>query len=351
MKFSYLAEKSISGDALTHDEGLAVLATPPEDILELLQAAFTVRQRYFGRKVYLHLLVNAKSGLCTEDCSYCSQSAVSRAGINRYRLLDDAELLLGAREAREARARRYCIVTSGLRPEPAEMDSLCRVARRIGEEVGIDVCVSAGLLEQQDAERLRQAGVKRYNHNLNTSERFYPHICTTHTYHDRVNTLVHARRAGLELCCGALFGLGEDDSDRLELAMALREMKPDSIPVNFFHPIEGTLIERLSRIPPLSNSLPPGERGFPSPSMGEGQGEGGLSPLKCLALLCLMRLLNPTAELRVAGGREYHLRSLQPLAFYPANSIFVGGYLTVSGQPPGEAWRMVEDAGFEVVEE
>ncbi|MDP2744173.1 MAG: biotin synthase BioB [Dehalococcoidia bacterium] len=330
MKFTHLAEKSLSGDALTHDEALAVLATPPEDILELLQAAFTVRQRYFGRKVYLHLLVNAKSGLCTEDCSYCSQSAVSQAGINRYRLLDDAELLLGAREARQARARRYCIVTSGLRAEPAEMDSLCRVARRIGEEVGIDVCVSAGLLEQQDAERLREAGVKRYNHNLNTSERFYSHICTTHTYHDRVNTLVHARRAGLELCCGALFGLGEDDSDRLELAMALREMRPDSIPVNFFHPIEGTLIEQ---------------------TRGSALRENGLNPVKCLAVLCLMRLLNPTAELRVAGGREYHLRSLQPLAFYPANSIFVGGYLTVSGQPPGEAWRMVEDAGFEVVEE
>jgi biotin synthase len=331
VKLNSVAEKVLSGESLTREEGLALLRTPAEGILELLQTAFTVRERYFARKVRLHFLINAKSGLCAEDCTYCSQSAVSQAEIRRYPLLGDEELLKGAREAKRARARRYCIVTSGLRPEFSEVESLCRVARLIREEVGIDICVSAGLLGQEEARRLREAGVRRYNHNLNTSEGFYPRICTTHTYADRVATLLNARHAGLELCCGALFGLGEGDADRMELAMALREIGPDSIPVNFYHPIGGTLLEQT-------------KGSFPAE-------ENSLSPLKCLAILCLMRLLNPTSELRVAGGREYHLRSLQSLAFYPANSIFVSGYLTVSGQPPEEAWRMIEDAGFEVEEE
>jgi biotin synthase len=189
--------------------------------------------------------------------------------------------------------------------------------------VGIEICTSLGFLTEEAARALKEAGVDRYNHNLNTSERFYPQICTTHTYQDRLQTLRNARAAGLELCCGAIFGMGESEEDIIDIAFALREAAADSIPINFLHPIPGTPLEKVNY----------------------------LTPLRCLAILCLLRFLNPRTEIRVAGGREFHLRSLQPLALYPANSIFVAGYLTTSGQAPEEAWRMIADMGFEVEQE
>lgn len=194
-------------------------------------------------------------------------------------------------------------------------------------ELDIEICASVGFLTEETARSLKEAGVDRYNHNLNASERYYPRICTTHTYQDRIQSLQYARMAGLQLCCGALFGMGESEDDVIDLAFALREVEPDSVPVNFLHPIPGTPLE----------------------------GVDYLSPAKCLAILSLIRFLNPRREIRLAGGREFHLRSLQPMALYPANSIFVSGYLTTTGQTPEQAWQMVADMGFvveqEVVEE
>ena len=318
--YSQLAEKALSGEALSREECQAVLDTPDEQIMELLSAAFRVRATYFGKKVSLHLLINAKSGLCPEDCSYCSQSSISTAQIQKYPLLSEDHILQGAREAREAKAIRYCIVSSGRSPGRQELKRLCQVVKHIKEEVDISICTSLGMLTPEAAVALTQAGVNRYNHNLNASQRFYSQICSTHTYQDRLKTLQNARAAGMELCCGAIFGMGETDNDVIDLSLALRELKPDSIPVNFLIPIEGTPVE----------------------------GQNYLSPLRCLRILCLLRFLNPQLEIRVAGGREYHLRSLQPLALYPANSIFVSGYLTTSGQTPPEAWQMIQDMGFEI---
>ncbi|MFA4835668.1 MAG: biotin synthase BioB, partial [Dehalococcoidia bacterium] len=292
-------------------------------ILELLQSAFMVRERYFGKKVIIQLLINARSGLCTEDCAYCSQSAVSQASIEKYSLLDEDEIIKGASIAKSSQAKRYCVVTSGYAPSMKDLDSLCRVARKIKQEVGIELCNSLGHLSEEDARKLKEAGVDRYNHNLNTSERFYPNICSTHSYADRVQTLQNARKAGLKLCCGALFGMGESEDDIIDLALALREVGADSIPVNFLHPIPGTALEK----------------------------QNDLTPLKCLSILCLMRFLNPRTEIRAAGGRELKLRSLQALALYPANSIFVSGYLTTGGQGPEEACQMIADMGFEVEQE
>lgn len=321
--YAELARKSLRGVPLSKDECYAVLRTPEDRLLELLQAAFTVRQACFGRKVRIHLLINAKSGLCSEDCAYCSQSSVSGASIEKYPLLDEEALVKGAEAAMAARAARYCIVSSGRSPSKREVERLCRVASRIKQEVGISLCTSLGFLTEPVARALKQAGVDRYNHNLNASSRFYSEICSTHSYQDRVKTLVTAREAGLELCCGALLGMGETDDDIVDLALAAREIRPDSIPVNFFHPIPGTPLEKTDY----------------------------LTPARCLAVLCLFRFLNPSAELRAAGGREFHLRSLQPLVLYPANSIFVSGYLTTPGQTPEEAWKMIEDMGFEVEQE
>jgi len=214
-------------------------------------------------------------------------------------------------------------VGSGRAPGGRDVDRLCQAVRRIKQEVDIEICTSFGFLTESAAAALKDAGVNRYNHNLNASEHYYDKICSTHTYQDRVETLRIAKRAGMELCCGALFGMGESDADVIDLCLALREVGPDSIPVNFLHPIPGTTL------------------GHREP----------LTPMRCLLLLCLMRLVNPSAEIRAAGGREFCLRSLQPLALYPANSLFVSGYLTTSGQRPDEAWQMIEDMGFEIEQE
>ncbi len=315
-----LAEKSLSGSVLDRDECIGVLSTRPEKMLDLLQAAFRVREAYFGRKVIVQLLVNAKSGSCSEDCAYCSQSALSAAEIEKYPLIDEEEIIAGARAAREAKAVRYCIVTSGRAPGKENLERICRAASRIKRESGISLCASLGFLDKKEAAALKAAGIDRYNHNLNTSRAFYPSICSTHAYGDRRETIVQARRAGLEICSGALLGMGESDQDIMDIALAFRELKPESIPVNFLHPVSGTSLEKVDY----------------------------LTPMKCLAILCLFRFLNPESEIRASGGREYHLRSLQPLALYPANSIFVSGYLTTSGQAPEEAWKMIEDMGFEV---
>ncbi len=320
MRYSKQVDKALRDHLLTEEECLEILNCREEDILELLHSAFMVRKKYFGKKVYLHMLINARSGLCSEDCSYCSQSAVSDASIEKYPLVDEETIVKGARSAREAKAKRYCIVSSGRSPREKDLRIIRGAVRRIKQEPGIEVCTSLGLLTEEIAMDLKKAGVDRYNHNLNASERFYPNICSTHTYEDRIQTLRHARSAGMELCCGALFGMGETHEDIIATVIALRDLGPDSIPINFLNPIPGT---------PLEN-------------------ENNLTPLKCLTILCLTRFLNPRTEIRAAGGREVNLRSIQPLALYPANSIFVSGYLTTTGQSPEDARQMIEDMGFEV---
>ncbi|MBI2132262.1 MAG: biotin synthase BioB [Candidatus Tectomicrobia bacterium] len=320
MNYQELADRVLAGGRIAREEGRAVLASPEEDLLALLDAAFRVRRRHWGKAVQIHYLINAKSGLCPEDCAYCSQSAVSEAEVPRYGLVDEEELLAGAARAAGAGSRRYCIVMSGRGPADHEIDRLCAAVGLIRARHGLSICCSLGLLDGAKARRLKEAGVERLNHNLNTSEGFYGRICSTHTYADRLETLAAGRSAGLELCSGAIFGQGEGEGDILDVCEALRELAPESIPVNFLHPIPGTPLERLAH----------------------------LGPRRCLRLLCLMRFYNPASEIRVAGGREVQLRGLQPLALYPANSIFVEGYLTTPGQGAAEAHRMIKDLGFEV---
>lgn len=322
MNYQILAGRAIDGVALTRQECSAVLQAPDSEMLEVLNAAYRVRRHFCGNTVHLHMLINAKSGLCPEDCHYCSQSKVSEAEIDKYPMLSQARLLEGARRAKAAMAKRYCIVTSGRGPTDREVENLAKAVRAIKREVDIGICCSVGLLTEEKALKLREAGVEQLNHNLNTSERFYPEICTTHTYADRMETLEAARRAGLSLCAGAIFGQGEQEADIIDVSLALRGLQPQSIPVNFLHPIPGT---------------PLGDVNY-------------LTPYQCLRILCLMRFLNPSQEIRVSGGRELHLRALQPLALYPANSIFVSGYLTTPGQPAHEAWQMIKDLGFEIEE-
>ncbi len=318
--YQALAEKSIRGDALTREESRAVLRSPDTDVIDLLAAAYKVRRTFCGNKVHIHVLMNAKSGLCPEDCGYCSQSKVSTAAIAKYPMVTQEKLIEGAKRAKTAMAKRFCIVTAGRGPTPREIDFLTGAVRRIVDEVGIKVCVSAGLMDEAKARALREAGVDQLNHNLNTSERHYSAITTTHTYQDRMKTLKAARAAGLNLCTGGIVGRGETDDDIIDMLMELRDLNVQSIPIYFLIPIKGT---------PL-------------------QDKNYLTPHQCLRILCLARLLNPKQEIRVSGGREVHLRSLQPLALYPANSVFTEGYLTTPGQHWKETLQMIKDMGFEI---
>jgi biotin synthase len=305
------------------DEGLAVLRSADDELLDLLAAAYRVRHHWFGNQVHLNYLINAKSGLCGEDCGYCSQSRVARADIATYSLLGEEQIFDGAREAAERRAGTYCIVTSGRQPGSGELERLLAVVGRIKAEFGLKICMSPGLLTPDEAAGLRAGGVDRVTHNLNTSRRFYPRICTTHCYDDRLATLRAVRGAGLEICSGGIIGMGEEDADVVDLAIELGELAAEAVPINFLQPIPGTPLE----------------------------GRSGLNPRYCLKVLCLFRLANPRCELRIAAGREMHLGPLQPLGLYPANSIFVGDYLTTKGQPPEEDYYMIEALGFEPVAE
>jgi biotin synthase len=320
ISFGELSEKALRDEQLSHEECLSVLQASDARLLELLQAAFRVRERYFGTTVRLQMLLNAKSGACQEDCHYCSQSSISTAPIDRYGLLPRERMIDGARRAASAKAQRYCIVISGRSPLDRDIEEIAAAVRAIKAETPIQICCSLGLMSEEQTKRLKAAGVDRVNHNLNTSEAYHASICSTHTFQDRLATLKNARSAGLEICSGGIVGMGERDEDIVELAMALRDVKPDSIPLNTLHPVDGTPLEKCDH----------------------------LTPQRCLKILCLFRFLHPRTEIRIAGGREHNLRSLQPLALYPADSVFVNGYLTTPGQPAPEVWQMINDLGFTI---
>ena len=315
-----LAESVLAGQRLTVDEGLAVLRAADDQLLDLLAAAYRLRYARFGNEVRLNFLINAKSGRCREDCGYCPQSAVSRAESPEYDILRPEKLLEGAALAAERRARTYCTVISGRQPGERELEIIEQTIPRIKARYDLKICLSPGLLTADQAARLKACGVDRINHNLNTSRRFYPEICSTHAYQDRLDTLRAVRHSGMEICCGGIVGMGETDSDVVELALQLGELAVEALPVNFLQPIAGT---------PLGSA-------------------NNLTPTYCLKVLALFRFANPNGELRIAAGREIHLGPLQPLGLYPANSIFVGDYLTTKGQPPSEDYRMIEALGFQI---
>jgi len=318
-----LADRALDGRLLSADEGLSVLRAGDDQLLDLLAAAYRVRHRYFGNRVHLNFLINAKSGHCGEDCGYCSQSRVSTADIPSYNLVEEEKILDGARIAAEHRAKTYCIVISGRSPSNRELEVIASAVPRIKSKCNLAICTSVGLLSTEQAALLKAGGVDRVNHNLNTSRRFYPKICSTHTYQERLDTLRVVRNAGLEICSGGIIGMGEEDGDVVELALELGRLRVEAVPINFLQPIAGTRLEGTWR----------------------------LNPRYCLKVLALFRLANPKCELRIAAGREMHLGPLQPLGLYPANSIFVGDYLTTKGQPPAEDIKMIEALGFEAVTE
>ncbi len=315
-----LAHAALQGDLLSDELCLQMLASSAVELLPLLDAAYQVRKKYTGNEVQLHIINNAQNGYCPEDCYYCAQAKSSDADIEAYPIKSDTEMLAEARGAYESGAYRYCMVFAGRGPSKKRVEHLARLIAEIKSRYPIQVCLSAGLIDHEDAQALKAAGLDRLNHNLNTSEGHYPKICTTHTYQDRLDTLHAAQTASIELCAGIIVGMGEKERDVIEVAKSLRELEVQSIPVNFLIPIPGNALSQASN----------------------------LTPEYCLRVLCLYRFLNPKAEIRIAAGREVHLRNMEVMALYPANSLFVDGYLNTRGASRRETLQMIKDAGFTI---
>lgn len=316
-----LVERSLHGTAPAPADAVKVLQTPDPDVLQLVTAVSKIRRAYFGNRVKLNYLVNLKSGLCQENCNYCSQALGSRAPILKYSWLSTEDALAQATAGVEGGASRVCLVASGRGPLPRDIDRVCDITSKIRDvHPDVEVCACLGLLRPGQAQRLVSAEAYAYNHNINTAASFHHEIVQTHTYTDRVNTITQATQAGLSPCSGLIVGMGESDEQIVEALTALRELNVESLPINFLVPFDGTVME----------------------------GRWQLTSLHCLRIVALARLMHPNIEIRLAGGRELHLRTTQPLALHLANSIFLGDYLTAEGQAAAADLDMIRDNGFTI---
>jgi biotin synthase len=319
--FGEISSRVLAGEKLSRQEATAIVNCPDEWLSDLLRATRKVREAHFGNRVKICMLRNAQSGICPEDCGYCSQSRISKADIPVYKLQSVERLVEGARIAVDNGARRYCMVASMRGPSAADVEHFARACATIRNKFPkLEVCLSIGLLNEEQARVLKAHGAGWINHNLNTSRRFYPEICTTYTWDDRVRTIENVRAAGLLTCSGGIVGMGETDDDILDLAYTTRALGIDSVPVNFLHPISGTPLE----------------------------GQHALTPERCLKIAGLFRLLNPHSEVRAAGGRELNVGPRQSDLFAAVNSIFVNGYLTTPGLAYSDTVRLIESAGYQV---
>jgi len=323
VRINDVAEKSLNGSPLSREDAEFVVGLSDEHLADLIAAVFKVRKKYKGMTVGIQLLTNARSGNCTQDCAYCAQSAVSAADIDKYRMVAYEKLSGDGKLAGEKRLARHCVGLSGLRFTDDEIEGFAAAVKSLKEESGLPVCCSIGFLTEGQARLLKASGVDRINHNLNTSRRFYPSICTTHTWDERLANIRMLQRMGFEICCGGIIGMGEDESDVLDLLFDLREINPQAVPVNFLIPLAGT---------PLF-----------------GSNISRLTPEYCLRVLCLARLMIPRADIRCAAGREVYLKGREKEMFCAVDSIFAAGYLTAAGQSIDDTIEMVRQAGFEYV--
>jgi biotin synthase len=315
------AEKVIAGSKLTRKEIDRLAGSEkPEEIMALIFWADRVRRHFKGDEIDLCAIVNAKSGRCSEDCRFCAQSSHHPTRIPKYPLLAEEALLAAAQRAGSSGAGRFSLVTSGRSLLKAgELDRICRVISTLRDQKKLSPCASLGLLTADQARALREAGLVRYHHNLETGPNFYGSICSTHTFADRVRTLEIARDQGFSLCSGGIFGLGETLQDRIDLALVLKKLRVDSVPLNFLNPIPKT---------PLENQPP-------------------LPPLEILKSIALFRFILPEADLRSCGGREKALRTLQPLMYLAGcNGTMIGNYLTTDGRSPEEDIQEIIDLGL-----
>lgn len=322
-----LAQDVIAGKRLNREEALALTQIQGQDnILRLCAAANQVREACCGNKVDLCSIINVKSGNCSENCSFCSQSAHHPGQESPiYGLKSSEEILAQAKAAEAAGAKRFCLVSQGRgpkysSPKSQEFDQILETVRQITEQTNIKPCCALGEVTPEQAMQLREAGVTRYNHNLEASENFYPEVVTTHTWHDRVETIKNLKAAGIQACTGGIVGLGETWEDRVDLALSLRDLEVESVPINFLNPREGTPLGNCDRI----------------------------DPYDALKTIAIFRLILPQQILRYAGGREAIMGDLQDLGFQAGmNAMLVGHYLTTLGQPPEQDQAMLQALGLE----
>lgn len=314
---------AMGGEGIGEADALTVLSLPQRDLWRLLDVTEGVRRRFKGDGVRLCSIVNAKSGLCSEDCSFCSQSRRSTADVRKYPLIEEEEMVRAARDAKSRGAREFSIVSSGFAMRSrAELETVGNAVERIRSEVGIETCVSLGTLSAGEVAYLLSRGLRSVHHNLETSRRFFPSMCTTHDYEEDVRAVRAAKEAGAWVCCGGIFGIGETDADRVELAMTLRELCVDSIPMNFLNPVPGTPVE----------------------------GRNELTPFVCIKIIAMMRLCHPGREIIVCGGREVNLRDMQSFMFAAgASGTMAGNYLTTTGRPAEDDVRMIRDLGLTIL--
>ncbi|MDD5292121.1 MAG: biotin synthase BioB [Candidatus Omnitrophica bacterium] len=318
-----IQDKALKGQKLTFEEALSLTGiTDYEDLFKLFTAADEVREKFRSDRVDLCALTNAKSGSCPENCSFCAQSSHSSTQVKTYPLINVEEILKHADKAVASKTHRFCIVTSGCSVNDEELKEICAAIRRIKEKYPyLKMDASLGKLNKEKARLLKDAGLDRYNHNIETARSFFGEVCTTHSFEDRLATLKILKDAGIEICCGGILGLGETDTQRVELAFSLKELDVDCVPLNFLNPVEGTPFE--------NNKIP--------------------SPLGLLKFVSIFRLILPKKQIRICGGRQRNLRQLQPLIFFAgADAIIIGDYLTTKGSAPQEDLRMISDLGLKI---
>ncbi len=316
----HLAEKIIKGEgSLSQDQALTLTATNSQDSMDLIFLAGKIRQRFQQTRVFKCGIINAKSGMCPEDCAFCAQSAHHTSGVETYELLSAERLEQAGLEMATAGATNYSVVTSGTSLTQADIDTVCRVARRLQAKTNLTLCASVGMLEAEAARQLKAAGISRYHHNLETARSYFDRICTTHDYDDDIDTVKVAKAAGLVVCSGGIFGMGESWAQRVELAFTLKELEVDSVPINFLNPIRGTRMAAQPMLPPM----------------------------EALKIIALYRFIHPQKDITICGGREATLKDFQSWIFAAgANGMMVGNYLTTQGRNIDMDLEMLEAMGM-----
>jgi biotin synthase len=318
---SKILQKSFETEPFSREEAMEILNLSDKYLPNLLEIVYSIRKKYKGNTVGIQILTNARSGNCSQNCAYCAQSRDSEAEINKYRLVPYEKLLHDGYIAHDKELSRHCIGLSGIRFNDNDIDEFAKYIVNLKKEVDTHICCSIGFLTLQQAQKLKDAGVNRINHNLNTSRNFYSSICTTHTYEERIANIKMLQSIGFEICCGGIVGLGESSTDVVDMLFEIKDINPQSVPINFLIPLRGTALANADT--------------------------SHLSSEYCLKILCLARLLVPKSDIRCAAGREVYLKGKEKLMFYAVDSIFASGYLTAGGQSIEDTIKLITDAGFE----
>ncbi len=321
-RITELKEKVLNGEEMLFEEALELIEIEDREAIDhLIRSAHEITLHFNSNQPGLCSLLNAKSYLCGEDCAFCAQSVRFDTGAERYDLLDDEVILQAARKAQEKGAKNFCLVTSGAAPLAHEFEKLLSIIKRLVQETSLNIDASFGFVTKEQAEKLREAGLRRFNHNVQSSREFYPNIVSTHTYDTRLDTIRALLEGGLELCSGGILGMGESREDRVKMAFEVKRFQPQCVPVNLLNPRPGTPLENQ----PL------------------------MDPIEAVKTIAVFRFVLPRANIKLAGGREGALREYQELALKGgANGLIIGGYLTTKGNPIADDFAMLERIGYEV---